>query len=297
MKPLLLLCVAPLALANADLSEMSPQARALLDAAIKGGNPAEVDTVARYAARAFPDDADRIRTMVSQWKSDRSARREQHLREASLLELVKGRAELGGYLTTGNSSAFGATASLDASREGLRWRHKVKLRADYQETSGVTSREHYLAAYEPNYKVDDRVYVYGAGQFESDHFLGFDSRYSLSVGAGYTAIKQPDLTLDLELGPGYRHTDFTDNTIESSIAARASANIDWKIAPALKFRQTASAYVQRYNSTLAGTSSLAAKLFGPFSAQLSYSVQYESMPPSGRRTTDTTSRASLAVDF
>ena len=38
-------------------------------------------------------------------------------------------------------------------------------------------------------------------------------------------------------------------------------------------------------------------LFGPLSAQLSYAVQYESMPPEGRRDTDTTSRASLVYSF
>ena len=51
------------------------------------------------------------------------------------------------------------------------------------------------------------------------------------------------------------------------------------------------------NSTVASTSALNAKLFGPFSAQLSYAIQFESMPPIGRHTLDTTSRAALVVDF
>jgi putative salt-induced outer membrane protein len=42
---------------------------------------------------------------------------------------------------------------------------------------------------------------------------------------------------------------------------------------------------------------LRARLFGPFSAQMSYAVNYESAPPVGRKTTDTTSRASLLIDF
>jgi putative salt-induced outer membrane protein len=42
---------------------------------------------------------------------------------------------------------------------------------------------------------------------------------------------------------------------------------------------------------------LLAKLFGPLSAQFSYTLQYESTPPIGRETTDTTSRAALVVVF
>ena len=42
---------------------------------------------------------------------------------------------------------------------------------------------------------------------------------------------------------------------------------------------------------------LLARLMGPLSAQFSYSLQYESMPPANRKTTDTISRAALVVDF
>jgi putative salt-induced outer membrane protein len=42
---------------------------------------------------------------------------------------------------------------------------------------------------------------------------------------------------------------------------------------------------------------MAAKLLGPLSAQVSYTVQYESMPPEGRVSTDTISRASLVYTF
>ena len=81
------------------------------------------------------------------------------------------------------------------------------------------------------------------------------------------------------------------------IAARGTANFSVRILSGLSVSQVASAYVQRYNSTLSGTTSLNAKLIGPLSAALSYSVQYESEPPVGSVSTDTTSRASLVYSF
>lgn len=296
-----LLLALPLLLANApdegDPVVIPAPIKAMLDAAMASGNEGDVAVIVKYAKSTAPESGDAVARIASQWRDTRRRKAEEKLREAEFFELVKGRAELGGYITTGNSDNIGLTALLDVRREALHWRHKLRLQADYQESLGVTTREHYLAAYEPNWKIDDRAYVYGAAQYESDRFLGYKDRYSASVGAGYSALKKPGITLDLELGPAFRHTDFTDDKIESNLAARGSLDFDWKLSKGITLRQDASAYLQSANSTVFSKSALAARLFGPFSAQLSYTLQYESMPPVGRERTDTTSRASLVVDF
>lgn len=269
----------------------------MLEAAIASGNDGEVSTIVKYARTADPASGDAVAKVAAEWRDERKRAHDTRVREARLLDLWRGRAELGGYLTTGNSDTVGATGVLDLTREGLQWRHKVRLQADYQRSLGITTREHYLASYEPNYKINSRRYIYGATQFELDRFLGYTQRYATSVGAGYSAIQTPAIKLDVELGPAYRYTTFTDHTTQASIAARGSVDFGWKFAPGLKLTQNASAYLQHYNSTISGTTALAAKVLGPLSAQVSYVVQYESMPPEGRRTTDTTSRASLVYSF
>jgi putative salt-induced outer membrane protein len=271
--------------------------RAMLDAALEAGNEADVNTIAKYARAADPLSGDAVLAIAEKWKADRAAQRTQVIRQASFLDLWSGKAEVGGYLTTGNSDTAGGTAVLDLNREGLRWRQKFHAQADYQSNQNITTREHYLASYEPNYKIDDRAYIYGVAQYEGDRFLGYFNRYSTSVGAGYSVIKTAGTKLDFELGPAYRYTEFTDDTEQSSIAARGTANFSVRILSGLSVSQVASAYVQRYNSTLSGTTSLNAKLIGPLSAALSYSVQYESEPPVGSVSTDTTSRASLVYSF
>ncbi|MEG8055883.1 DUF481 domain-containing protein [Sphingomonas faeni] len=300
MRRLAPLLLAPLLLANAPdpQSVMIPETiRAMLDAALEAGNEADVNTIAKYARAADPLSGDAVLAIAEKWKADRAAQRTQVIRQASFLDLWSGKAEVGGYLTTGNSDTAGGTAVLDLNREGLRWRQKFHAQADYQSNQNITTREHYLASYEPNYKIDDRAYIYGVAQYEGDRFLGYFNRYSTSIGAGYSVIKTAGTKLDLELGPAYRYTEFTDDTEQSSIAARGTANFSVRILSGLSVSQVASAYVQRYNSTLSGTTSLNAKLIGPLSAALSYSVQYESEPPVGSVSTDTTSRASLVYSF
>ncbi|ATY31381.1 DUF481 domain-containing protein [Sphingomonas psychrotolerans] len=294
-----LLLALPLLLANtaAEDPQIPPTIKSMLDAAIASGSEGDVAVIVKYARTADPASADLVVKIATDWRNDRLAKANRLIREADFFDLIKGRAELGGYVSTGNSENVGFTAAIEVKREALEWRHKVRLQADYQESLGVLTRERYLAAYEPNWKFDDRAYMYGAAQYESDRFSGFYDRVSLSSGAGYSAIRSPAVKLDVELGPAYRLTRFIDDKRESNLAARGSVDFGWKLSRSISVTQNASAYVQEANSTVSSRSALLAKLFGPLSAQFSYTLQYESTPPIGRQTTDTTSRAALVVDF
>ncbi|WP_448664443.1 YdiY family protein [Sphingomonas sp. CJ20] len=294
-----LLIALPLLLANANAEDpkIPPTLKAMLDAAMEAGNENDVAVLVKYARTAAPESADLVTKIASDWRADRQAKAQRKLREADFFDLVKGRAEFAAYLTEGNTQNFGVSTSVEVRREALAWRHKIRLQGDYQKSLGTVTRERYLAAYEPNWKFDDRAYLYGAAQYESDRFSGFTDRISISSGAGYSAIKSKDVKLDLELGPAYRRTHFINAENENNIAARGSMDFDWKLTRGITVHQNASAYVQDANSTVSSKSALLAKLIGPLSAQFSYTLQYESRPPAGRQTADTTSRAALVLDF
>ena len=284
-RPAPLLVLAPLLLANAAPAALPAPLKAMLVAAIASNNDGEIVTVAEIDAA------------VAAWRAAQTARQAERYADAGPLDLWKGKATLGAYLTTGNTQDVGLSGAVELKRETPRWRHTINLATDYKESAGQVSREHYLAAYEPNFKVSPRGYVYGATQFESDRFLGYTERYSASLGAGVSAIKAKDVKLDVELGPAYRKTDFTDATAENSMAARGSLDFGWKLSRTVAFTQVGSAYLQKINSTVSSTTALNAQLFGPLAAQLSYAVQYESAPPVGRVGTDTTSKAALVYSF
>ena len=289
--------LSPLLIAAADPTPLPPPIKAMLDAAIASGNDADVDIIVTYARAADPASGDAAQAVVTAWRADKTKAREAKVRSAGLFDLWTGKVEAGGFITTGNSDTLGATAAIDLTRDGLRWRHKIHVLGDYQRSLDVTTRKHLLAAYEANYKLDDRRYIYGTTQFESDAILGYDERYTASVGAGYAAIKNDTTTLALEVGPAYRITNFTDRTKGRAVAARGSLDFDWKISPTFTLSQDATAYVESGNSTLASTTAITATLIGPLAGQLSYNVQYESAPPIDRTSTDTIGRASIVYSF
>ena len=158
MRRLLPLLLAPLLLANADVTASSPQeappppppnqsversseVKAMLDAAMKAGDEGAVNAIVKYAKAADKERAAQFEKAAATWKRERREAAERRIREAKFLDLVKGRAELGGYFTTGNTETLGLTGILDVKREALRWRHKLRVQADYQESLGQTVRE------------------------------------------------------------------------------------------------------------------------------------------------------------
>ncbi|HEX8302384.1 DUF481 domain-containing protein [Sphingomonas sp.] len=294
----LLLLALPLLLANTeDPDTIPPPIKAMLDAAMDAGSEGDVAVIVKYAKAAAPESGELVTRIASKWNKQRRETAQRKLREADFFDLIKARAELGGYMTSGNTENVGLNAQIELKREGLEWRQKLRVQADYQESLGRVTRERYLAAYEPNWKIGERAYLYGAAQYESDRFSGFTDRLSLSTGAGYSAIKRPGMKLDLELGPAFRTTHLITDASESNMAARGSLDFDWKLSRGISVRQNASAYLQDANSTVSSKSALLARLIGPLSAQVSYTLQYESMPPARRKSTDTISRAALVLDF
>jgi len=235
-----------------------------------------------------------------------AAAKEDEIRSAGLFQNWSGKGELGGFRSTGNAQNLGLTASLSLSRQGINWRHKLTGRADYQESNGQITREQFFAAYEPNLTISDRMFVYALAQYERDRFQGFSSRYSVSGGLGYDLIVEDDVKLSVKAGPAWRRTEFVGGGSQSSLAALAALDFDWKIAEsisltqdanAVSLNQSAVAFVQAGSSSFTSDTGLVAKIADDFSVRMSYTIEHDTNPPTGSIKTDTLSRLTLIYDF
>lgn len=299
-----LAAVSLFALPTAALAELPEPVRELIDAAIATGDEAKVRTVIDLARTTNPDDGAELDAILALFETDLAAAQaeaaaaeEAGIRNAGLFENWSGQGQLGAFRSTGNSSNTGVTAGLTLERIGINWRHKLSGIADFQRTNGVTTREQFLAAYEPNYNISDRLFVYGLAQYERDTFQGFSARYSGSGGLGYRVIAEEDMQLSIKAGPAFRQTEFVDGSSDSSLAGLAGVDFDWKISESLTLTQDATAFVQSGNSTYSSQTGLNAALGGGLSASLSYLVEHDTNPPLGAVQTDTLSRVTLIYDF
>lgn len=300
--------------AQPALAELPAPVRAMIDAAIATGDEGKVKTIADIARTTNPGDIAEIDALVADFTTALAARKaaeaeakQAALREADFFENWSGRGELGGFRATGNTSNTGVTAALTLERQGIKWRHRLTGRADYQRAAGVTTREQFLGRYEPNVNVSDRFYVYALAQYERDRFQGFSGRYAISGGMGYQALKKDDVQLSLKAGPAYRVTQFVDGREESRIAGLLALDFDWQITERLKLTQdtnavaetggSAVAIIDSRNTSIDLITGLDAAIAKKLKARVSYAVEYDSNPPPGAVQTDTLSRITLIYDF
>lgn len=297
MKPPFILALVSLALASPAHADIKEPIKAMIDEAMKGGNEGEVATIVKIAKRTNPDAAKEIADYHANWLSDRREAKQVKLAEADMLDNWHGKGEVGAHLTTGNNDSSGVVLGLKLNREGLKWRHEIFASTDIQRTNGKRTRERYLAGAKVEYKFSERGYSYGLGQYERDPFLGYEDRWSASGGIGYRLIDKPDLTLGLDTGPAFRHTDFTNGEDETKLAGRAAIDVKWKINPSLRLSNNASTYYETGGWSSASLTALDAKISSALTARLSYAMQHETDPLPGRDKLDTTSRATLVYGF
>jgi putative salt-induced outer membrane protein len=303
-----------LAAAQPAFAELPQPVRAMIDAAIASGDEGKVRTVVDLAKQTNPADGAEIDAILTTFearlteaKAAEAAAKEAAIRTAGLFENWSGKGEFGAFRATGNSSNTGITTGLMVDRQGIDWRHRLTARVDYQRANGVTTREQFLARYEPNVNVSDDFYVYALAQYERDRFQGFSGRYAVSGGIGYQALKADDIQLSVKAGPAYRVTEFVDGRSENRIAGLIGVDFDWSITDRLKLTQDTSAVaetggsavaiIDSRNTTLDLITGLDATINSNLTARFAYAVEYDSNPPPGAVQTDTLSRVTLIYDF
>ncbi|MBX7540421.1 DUF481 domain-containing protein [Qipengyuania sphaerica] len=310
-----LLCTASaLCFAAPASAELPEGVQAMIDAAIATGDEKKVETVLELARATNPEDLAKIDAIEAEWIAAQTARiaeqkakKEQEIRTAGIFDRWSGEGEIGAFQSSGNTDSLGLATSLKLKREGLKWSHLLTGRADYQRLNGETSREQFLAAYEPRWQFSEDLFVYGLAQFERDRLQGFDARYAASGGLGYKVFDRDGLKLSVKAGPAWRITEFRDGTSNSRIAALFGADFDWEIVKGLTFTQDTNALaegggevqvlVDGSNTSINLVSGLDFKISEKLRSRLSYAVDYDSNPPADAVSTDTLTRFTVIYGF
>ena len=296
------------------LAELPPPVRAMIVAAAETGDADKLKAVVEVARSTNPNEEPAIDALLAAGKKRQDEiatftqeAKKLQIREAGLFDNWHGQGELGASRSTGNSEDLGFTVAMRLERTGINWQHRLRASLDYQETNNITTREKYFASYEPRYQINPRLFAFALGQFDKDEFQGYEARYAVSGGLGYKLVDKPDMHLSVKAGPAWRYTFNTDGSSDNSLAALAGLDFDWRLAKSLKLTQTtdlvsegggaATAIIDGQNTTLSLVTGLEAKILQSLTARMSYSVDYDSNPPFGKKNTDTLSRFTLIYGF
>ncbi|WP_328598083.1 DUF481 domain-containing protein [Croceibacterium salegens] len=288
--------------------------KAMIEAAIAKGDKNKVATVIEFAKETNPDDAAEIDALQQQFLADvaekekaQALAKEEAIRSAGVFDNWHGKGEIGANQASGNSHDVGFTGAITLERAGIDWKHKLRLRGDYQRSNGRTSREQLLFAYEPQYRLSQRAFVYGLAQWDHDGQQGIDSRYALSSGLGYKVLDQQAVQLAIKAGPAFRRTEYSSGEDASTLAALFAYDFGWKISDRLAFNQNSNmvagggssgtVFIDSRSTTFDILSGLEAKISDRLTTRLSYEIKFDSNPQPGKEKTDTISRFTMVYGF
>jgi len=293
----LLFAAALLAATQSALAQSAlPDAvRSMVEAAARSGDQARIDAVVAVAKETNKGAEAQIDRIVADISAARAAEREAKLATAGFLENWTGSGQLGAAIITGNVEQKSFTAGLDLQRDGLKWRHRANALFDIIDNESGPDQQRILAGYQVDYKVSDRLYAFGRGDYETNREAGIERRFAESVGLGWRAVAAERVTWDIEAGPALRQTRFVTGD-DNSLAVRSASRFLWQLSATSAFTNDTFLFWDDAG-TINSTTALTARLFGSLSARLSLNLAWEEQPPLGLEPLDTTSPVTLVYTF
>jgi len=215
----------------------------------------------------------------------------------------KSSVEMGFVNTTGNTETQTTSAKADTVYEVDKWRHTGHAEGygnkSKDETTGesVVSAERYELSGKSDYKFTEHDYAFGLVKLEKDHFSGFEYEHNVSAGYGRKVIKQSDMELDLEIGPGVRFFKVDNGKSDSENLLRLAGDYWWAITDKSKFTQKLSTEIGENITTSKSVTGIKANINSALALKFTYTVRHKSEVPVGTKKTDTEAAMTLVYNF
>ena len=209
--------------------------------------------------------------------------------------------ELGYFGTTGNSNSNSITAAYSCSYQ---YSPKIKytLFTDilYASKEGDTTNERYRINFDTYYYYTQKLYFYTQLKFLRNTFEGYNQQYSIGPGFGYNVYKGEKNSIDLLAGYEYRRNNYTTQPHKNyhyfkgeikhnlQITSKNSLSSSLSIVENLeKNRDYEMEFITNLNLAIINQLGL----------KLSFELDYDNLPPLGKKKTDTTTKVSIVYSF
>lgn len=208
-----------------------------------------------------------------------------------------GEAELGVVSTSGNTDSRSLNGKAKLRYLYEQWRHEGRLEALHTSDDGATSAERYLASGKSDYLISETDYLFATVRYEKDRFSGYDYQFSEALGYGRRLINEENLKLDLEAGPGARHSRLTGEKQHDEAMFRLAGKLAWDISETARFTQEALLETAKKNTYTESVTAISVRINASFALRLAFTAKHNSKVPAGTKKTDTLTAVSLVYDF
>lgn len=211
-------------------------------------------------------------------------------------------AELGFIRTTGNTETQTSALKVDVVYEVDKWRHTGHFEgygSESEDDDGVNivSAERYELSGKSDYKFNEFDYMFGLVKLQKDRFSGFEYEDIISLGYGRKVIKQENMELDLEIGPGIRFFKVDDRASDEEAILRLAANYWWKITPTSKFTQELSTEIGEDITSSQSITGIQANINSTLALKFTYTFKHKTKVPEDNEKVDTELAMTLVYNF
>lgn len=206
--------------------------------------------------------------------------------------------ELGAVYITGNTEEDSIKLRSDLVGDYTKWRSSINL--DYLRSSrdDQLSARKFYGSYKADYKMDNDQFAFGRLSYDDDHFNGFDYQADLLLGYGRTLLTaREDMQLDLEVGPGYRRSEFENGDSEGEAIIGGALRYTWQLSENAQFEQKLSTEIGSDSTISRSQSSISSVIVGDLSMKLQISLKHNSEAPVGTDDLDTESSVTFVYEF
>ncbi len=210
--------------------------------------------------------------------------------------------ELGlSYLSvSGNSETESLGLEFDLQRRPEPWGLVLRARFQRTEENGEETAERYFTSLRGERSLSEPWSLFAGVNAERDEYAGFDLRSVVEAGSLYKLLTGPVHELIFELGATFTEEDFVDRTETSYLGALAGFAYVWHVNEGTKFIQRAVYHPNFDNSDdwrLTAETALTTSLTQRLALKLGYQLRYDNHPADQAEKRDTTTTASLVVNF
>lgn len=216
-------------------------------------------------------------------------------------------AELGVLLTSGNTNSTSFLGKFGASHEWQEWRFQYNFSGlfkqneeyDAEQEKDVlrTTAERYAFDAQGNVSLSDTNGVFAFFSHVDDKFASFLEYTTIVGGYEFRAIYKRNMTLDLNLGPGYARGINSENETEQGPVIRASGAYQWKISDNARFVQNLSVQTSGFNNQTISETSLITKITGSMQMKVGFRATHNSEVEGTTKRLDTETSVTLVINF
>ncbi|PCJ85788.1 MAG: hypothetical protein COA54_10335 [Thiotrichaceae bacterium] len=210
--------------------------------------------------------------------------------------------ELGFIRTTGNTETQTSALKADVVYEVDKWRHTGHAEGygtESEDTAGnnIVSAERYQLSGKSDYKFNEFDYIFGLVELNKDRFSGFEYEHKVSAGYGRKVIKQEEMELDLEIGPGIRFFKIDGGESDDESLLRLAGKYWWQISPNSKFTQDLSVDIGGDITSTESITGIQANINSTLALKFTYTIRNKSEVPVNTEKTDTELAMTLVYTY